>query len=393
MGEQHLSEEVPGVREVGLRFQDLAEERQRLLWPALPVEDGGEVVGRLDVGRMTLQLRAQRRFRLRQPALLEVDDAEGGARLRHARLQLQGALQRLDGGVEVASLRVGLAQQNVQLRAVAVPREKAGEDRLRLRRAVAAHEGESVGVLQRRVVFPPRVVAQQLRRLVERFRVEPRDRQHALEGDVARLVGKGAGERPRGLVELLRVEEGHAQRVLHLRKGGVDLRRRLEKLRRTREALPLRLDHAEVQVGAREGGHDPPPQGGPIRRRDPFELRRRPRCRVARSQDKRTRSLRALGLPADGGGPLEGLERRGPAPVYGLQRSHQQPAFDKRRAIAALRALELAIAKAAFGLRHRAVESDGGVESGGGGRARLERASEQERGDREGRERHWLILS
>src|SRR5436190_1880958 len=133
-------------------------------------------------------------------------------------------------------------------------RTVAGEDRLRLRGAVAAHEGESVGVLQRRVVFPPWVVAQQRRRLVERFRVEPRDRQHALEGDVARLVGKGAGERPRGLVELLRVEEGYAQRVLHLRKGGVDLRRRLEKLRRAREALPLRLDHAEVQAGSRERG-------------------------------------------------------------------------------------------------------------------------------------------
>ena len=132
----------------------------------LEIEDRGQGMPRLDVGRMMRHLRAEGRFGLRQLALFEIDHSEGAVRVRHIGAELQRAPQRADRGVVVALLCVCVAEHHADLGHRRVRVEELREDRLRVGGAAAAHQRQAVRVLQRRVVVSLWIVREQACRRV-----------------------------------------------------------------------------------------------------------------------------------------------------------------------------------------------------------------------------------
>ena len=147
------------------------------------------------------------------------------------------------------------------LTAAASPwRARSRESGLRPGGVSAAHE-RPVAELQRGVGLALGVVPQQVRGLRIGPRVEPGHGQHPPEVGVAGPGRPGPLEALRRPLELPGVVAGHAQEVLDLREVRVQPGRRLEPLRGALEAPALRLDDAQVDVGAGQGLGHAAPQG------------------------------------------------------------------------------------------------------------------------------------
>ncbi len=275
-------------------------------------------------------------------------------------------LQRPHRRFVVPLLGARLAQDYVQLRGVALSRQEPGEDRLGLPLASTAREGEAVGEEQRGIGLALGVVSQEIGGLLVGFDLEPGHGQHAAQvgvpGGGGERPGKGSGR----LVEPLGVEVGHPQGVLEPGQVGLRPDGRLEELGRLREPPRLRLQDAQVEVGAGHRRLDPAPDLPPQRRAEPGNG---PALR---------RAVRAFSRHGSAAERLLGLVR---ATLGQVERPHQRPAADQSGPVPALGEIALVLAKAGLGFGEGLLEARGGF-----GRSLGPRERGQEDGEEQGQD-------
>ena len=338
--QQDLAEQIPRVVRVGMRRQHRLQQRRRLAALALQIEHRREHLPGPVALRMPLQLGAKRLLGIGELPLLEVDRPERRVCVDDGRIELDRVLQQPRRRLEVALLGLGLAEDHVERRRIAVRGHEVGEDALGLGCVAAPDERHPVGVLQRAVGGALRVVLQQGCRLVVGLDVQPRQREHAPQGRVARIRGQRARQRTGRRLIPLRVERRDAERGLHAGK----IRRLIGSHRQHRrgvlELALLRGHHTEVEIGARDDRR----QGAAVNRGD-------------------TRDTGGIGGSRRSGGghligqrperTLPGQPRTRGVPGRGLEARHHPPGIGQRLAVASFGLSKLTFLQTLLRAAHR----------------------------------------